>query len=1288
MGAHGRRRRRNLAAILSTTLSVTLIPLAFGTVIAQADSGGIIESATTGTSPGGTQADAITAAAKARSTGAPVPVDSATTQTSSLTANPDGSFTQSQSLQPVRVKKNDGWKAVDATLQRNTDGNITTSATPTILTLSSGGSGPLARMTTADGKELALSWPDPLPAPTVLGNSALYPGVLPDVDLRIAAQDQGGFTEVLIVKTPDAARNPKLATLRISASTTGLTLADGASGTLAAKDASGATVFSAPTPTMWDSSTAASAPAALRSAPAQTSASGDGTGSSATGPGAGAKQAGLQATVSQNAITLTPDQKLLTAADTRFPVYIDPNWVPRNTGVQTWGAVWEGHDGQPWDTQWGDPGVGYQGYETVTGIERVYYKFDTSFYSGKTVHSATLNMLETYSASWSCDKYTVNVFRTDSFDAGVSWNSAPARHEQIGSTAVPGTRNNACPGNQPAIADITSAVASAGSTLSVGVFAADESDRDAFKRFSTNPTLTVQYNTVPSVPTSPITVPAPQSPSTPDCGQNTPFGWISATNIAGDGIHLRAKVSDPDTSQLVRGQFALWDYNTQAVLINMGDANSSTDWIGNGSTADKAVGRLTDGHTYSWFVRTDDGINHSATTPACHFQVDTTAPSQPTVTSTDFPASGSMPGTSHVAGDGFQGQFTVTATDAGSGVDHFEYSLNSANPVGGNSTIAATNGSATIKLAPTRWGTNFLYVSAVDKAGNRSQSYEYAFYVPDNTQATTAPGDLTGDGKPDTAIVDKNGNIRIYTVGSTDPALAVPVAANQAPDHSSWNGAILAHRGTMHGSAKVDDLFVYKSGNLYIYLNPGNGDLTRTQATAVPRPTCDSTVTDCSGYAADWSHVSQLVTPGNADGNAQGHNDLITVENDELWLFPGNGSGRLLSPVLISPSGWNSMTVLAPGDVTGDGLPDLWARDRTSGNIYVYPNRTGDPKGLGDGTTRSLIRSGVSVLSYPALTSDGDVDGDGHPDMIAANWDGRLTEFPGQAATGGQNSLGTPVDLSRRDWSNNLQSIEGVPYLPSSRSDFNSDGRADMVAQWPDGTLHLYTGDAGGQLVAGPQMWDKSWGGMKLMATGDFNSDGKADLVGLWPDGTLHFYPGTGGGGLDGANVKQLFGGSTWASTKQIVAGDFDGDGKTDLVAIWGDGTLHLYSNNGNGDLNSSTPLWSDNTWSGMKLLAAGDFTGDGNADILAEWTDGTLHLYIGDGHGKLGAGPQMIGGNTWSGVTHLTPGDFSGDGKTDVAAVWADGSLHLYAGDGNGHLTDSTPMWPDNTWGNMPLIS
>ncbi|MEV5283272.1 FG-GAP-like repeat-containing protein [Streptomyces sp. NPDC052811] len=1216
-------------------------------------------------------------------------MSAATTSTSTLTANPDGSFTQIQSLRPVRVKKSGSWAPVDATLQRGADGTIATTATPTALSFSPGGSGPLAKMTAPDGKELALNWPDPLPTPTLAGASALYANVLPDVDLRVTAQDQGGFTQVLVVKSPEAARNPKLSTVRLSATTSGLTLTNDSAGALNAKDSSGTTVFSAPTPVMWDSSTSTVTPAKSRSLFMQSPAASSTADGTASGPPAGAKEANLRATAGQDGITLTPDQNLLTASDTHFPVYIDPNWIPRNTGNTAWGGIWEAHKDEAWDTaKWDDPGVGYQGWQADTGIERVFYKFDTSFYSGKTIGSATLNMLETYSASIGCEKYAVNVYRADTFDSGISWNTAPSTHEQIGSASVTGTRNNDCPGNQPAIADITSAVANAGSSLSVGVFAADEADKNAFKRFSTNPTLTVQYNSTPRVPSSATTVPAAQSPATPDCGVNAPFGWIGSTNVASDGIHLRATVSDPDAGQLVRGQFALWDYMSGAGIISTGDANSNTPWVGNNTTVDKAVGALDDGHTYSWNVRADDGINHSTPIAACHFQIDRTPPSQPTVASADYPAAGSSTGTTHVMGDGFQGQFTFTATDATSGVDHFEYAFNTSLPVGGASTVAATNGSASIKLAPSHWGTNFLDVSAVDKAGNHSQSYEYAFYVPDNLTTHATLGDLTGDGVPDTAIVDKDGEIRFYTVG-TDPALGVPIATQQAPTaDKNWKGAILAHRGAMHGTANVDDLFVLKSGKLYIYLNPGPGNFIKAQATAVTRPPCDAAITDCSTYAADWSQASQLIAPGDVDGDSTHHNDLLTVEGGRLWLFPGNSNGRLLSPILIGTGGWDGMTAVAPGDVTGDGLPDLWARDKATGAVYLYPNRAGDPKGLGDTTTRKQISSGLTPLSYPALTSDGDIDGDGTPDLLAVSWDGRLTEFPGQKDTSGAVTLAAPTDLSQRGWTTTAQSIEGSPYLPSSRSDFNSDARPDIAAEWPDGSLHLYTGDSGGRLASGPQMWDKSWGGTKLMTTGDFNGDGNADLVGEWPDGTLHLYPGTGSGGLDGANVKQLFGGSTWASTQQIVAGDFNGDGKTDLVAIWGDGTLHLYSNNGNGDLNSSTPLWSDNSWNGMKLLAAGDYTGDSNADILAEWTDGTLHLYIGDGHGKLAAGPQMIGGNTWSGVTHLIPGDFSGDGKTDVAAVWGDGSLHLYAGDGTGHLADSTPMWPDNTWANMPLIS
>ncbi|MFG2720804.1 FG-GAP-like repeat-containing protein [Streptomyces sp. NPDC048416] len=1216
-------------------------------------------------------------------------MSAATTPTTTLTANPDGSFTQTQSLDPVRVDKRGTWVPIDPTLQRNAEGTIATVATPTALVFSPGGTGPLAKMTSPEGKELALTWPDPLPAPHLSGASALYADVLPDVDLRVTAQDQGGFTQVLIVKTAQAARDPKLAVVRLSTTTSGLTVTNDSTGALDAKDSSGRTVFSAPTPVMWDSGTSVLAPARSRALFMQDPAPGNVADKAVSGPPEGAKQAELRTTTGQGGITLTPDQKLLTAPDTHFPVYIDPNWIPRNTGNATWGGVWEAHKSEPWDTaKWDDPGVGYQGWQSTTGIERVFYKFDTSFYSGKTISSATLNMLETYSASGGCEKYGVNVYRADSFNAGISWNTAPATHERIGSASVTGTRNNDCPGSQPAVADITSAVSNAGSSLSVGVFAANEGDKNAFKRFSTNPSLTVQYNSTPQVPSAPATVPATQSPATPDCGVNAPFGWIGSTNVASDGIHLRAAISDPDTGQQVRGQFALWDYASDAWIISAGDANSSTPWVSGNTTVDKAVGALEDGHTYSWNVRTDDGINRSAPTPACHFQIDRTPPSQPGVSSDDYPLAGSTTAPTHVMGDGFQGNFTVTATDGNSGVDHFEYALNKPLPVGGASTVAAANGSANIKVAPDHWGTNFLVVSAVDKAGNHSQSFEYAFYVPDNLTAHAVPGDLTGDGIPDTAVVGKDGQIRFYTVG-TDPALSVPVATSQAPTaDKTWKGAILAHRGAMHGSARVDDLFVLKNGKLYIYLNPGPGNFIKAEATTVSRPPCDPAVTDCSGYAADWSQAGQIIAAGDVDGDSAHHNDLITVEGDRLWLFPGNGGGRLLSPRLLGPGGWNAMTAVAPGDVTNDGLPDLWARDKTSGAMYVYPNRAGDPTGVGDGDTRKQIGSRLAPLSYPALTSDGDLDADGLPDLLAVGWDGRLAEFPGQNPNGDLISLGAPSDLSRRGWTSTAQSIEGSPYLPTSRSDFNSDARPDIVAERGDGSLYLYAGDSGGRLVPGHQIWDKTWDAVKLMTTGDFNGDGNADLAGEWYDGSLHLYPGDGQGGLDASNVTQLTGGNTWGTAKQLTAGDFNGDGKTDLVAIWGDGSLHLYTNSGTGGLNGAASMWPGNEWGDMKLLAAGDYNGDTFADLLAEWSDGSLHLYFGNDHGSLSAGSQMIGGNTWLSVEHLVAGDFSGDGRTDLAAVWPDGSLHLYAGDGAGHLSDSVSMWPDSTWGGMPLVS
>lgn len=67
---------------------------------------------------------------------------------------------------------------------------------------------------TKAGRELALTWPDALPAPVLSGATATYRDVLPGVDLRMEAQETG-YTQLLVVNSAEAAANPKLSELRL-----------------------------------------------------------------------------------------------------------------------------------------------------------------------------------------------------------------------------------------------------------------------------------------------------------------------------------------------------------------------------------------------------------------------------------------------------------------------------------------------------------------------------------------------------------------------------------------------------------------------------------------------------------------------------------------------------------------------------------------------------------------------------------------------------------------------------------------------------------------------------------------------------------------------------------------------------------------------------------------------------------------------------------------------------------------------------------------------------------------
>lgn len=276
------------------------------------------------------------ALAEAKRSGESVEVLSLRGESSDVYATPDGQLEAREYLRPVRTRVKGKWQPVDTGLAATPDGAVAPKAATVGLEFSGGGDAPLVRMEKA-GRELALTWPGELPEPRLDGDTATYPEVLPGVDLRMGAQEDG-FTQLLVVKSAQAAASPELAELRLSLAADGMDVRETAQGGLEAiDDGAKGVVFEAPTPLMWDSSTGGTGEAAAQKAPSQETAAETGQAGGEPGAGESGKLAPLDVEVPEDGseLVLTPDQEVLRGADTVYPVFIDPQWYSPRASAWT-----------------------------------------------------------------------------------------------------------------------------------------------------------------------------------------------------------------------------------------------------------------------------------------------------------------------------------------------------------------------------------------------------------------------------------------------------------------------------------------------------------------------------------------------------------------------------------------------------------------------------------------------------------------------------------------------------------------------------------------------------------------------------------------------------------------------------------------------------------------------------------------------------------------------------------------------------------------------------------------
>ncbi|MEU0074665.1 LamG domain-containing protein [Streptomyces sp. NPDC006332] len=709
------------------------------------------------------------ASALAVETGERIAVDAATTESSELFANPDGTFTQEMNAAPVRARNDDGvWAPIDTTLVHEADGSVRAKNTTAGLTFSGGGSGDGLVTLEDEGHELQFGWPTALPAPQLDGDSATYAGVLPDVDLKLTALGSG-YTSVLVVKTAAAAENPALATIRMTVSGGGLDIAPTADGGFVARDGDGTPVFETPAGRMWDSAgdtpttdTATAGVTTQLARPTPSSAEPEATEASplpaaggepapSEGPGNGDAASELPLKVTDTTLEIVPDPALLHGEDTVFPLYIDP--PTKGIALGDWTAL--SSDGDKFWEFDGDKGVGrcsnYAGYLCANSpyTQRMYFEYPLSSIHGKKILDATMEVYQLW--TFSCDPHWYDLSHVNKgISSSTTWSSRPAADDLMGDRNVAYGRGTLCSPSQPAnwvrfsdnvgeetnenlTTTLASHAANKDAQITFSLTAHDESDAGAWARFRNDAKLSVTYVSYPGKPTS---YGVQQGTTGRACNASTlPF----ATGDSTPKMLATVQSADGSNSQL-RAVFEVWkaDGSSRAWYA----ASPDGAWVADNASRAASSSALPAQKDYRMRVKTQayyktdrgaTGVLDSAWSSWCYFRVDTDSPPPPVVSSADGvykPAE-----TDEAAGGvGTPGKFTFTPGDTNpatagiqSDVVSYKWKLNSGAV---SAPITVAKGTATNRtITPNQAGENTVQVWGFDAAGHSSLTGYYSFLV-------------------------------------------------------------------------------------------------------------------------------------------------------------------------------------------------------------------------------------------------------------------------------------------------------------------------------------------------------------------------------------------------------------------------------------------------------------------------------------------------------------------------------------------------------------------------------
>jgi hypothetical protein len=323
--------------------------------------------------------------------------------------------------------------------------------------------------------------------------------------------------------------------------------------------------------------------------------------------------------------------------------------------------------------------------------------------------------------------------------------------------------------------------------------------------------------------------------------------------------------------------------------------------------------------------------------------------------------------------------------------------------------------------------------------------------------------DLNGDGRPDLAVANAlSASVSVLLgngTGGFTPASGSPVTGIGT---AGFTGPQALAVGDFNADGKPDFVTANDlANNASVLLGNGSGGFT-----------------PASGSPITVGTRPQSVAVG--DFNADGRPDFATANggSSSVSVLLGHADGTFTaapgSPITVG----TFPDSVAVGDFNWDGKPDLATANGGSSGVSVL-------LGNADGTFTAAPGSPTAVGTTPKSVAVGDFNADGNPDFATANestdnvsvllgnGDGTFTAAPGSPVTVGTFPFSVAV------------------------GDFNGDGKPDLAAAnyYSDNNVSLLLGNGDGMFTAPPGSPIAVGRGPDSVAVGDFDGNGKPDFV-------------------------------------------------------------------------------------------------------------------------------------------------------------------------------------------------